>query len=154
MKKKVLYSCLALALGTGAGYATSIFAQAKPETLVKQRQAAMALQSKYFYGQLRLMARGKMPYDATRAARAAGFLEALSQMPWDGFVPSTANVKSAALPAVFSEPAKFKEAQDRLQGESSKLVALIKGGGDEAAVKAQILAVDKTCGGCHDNFRE
>jgi cytochrome c556 len=153
MNKKLLSACIAVAVGAGAGYATSVLAQAKPETLVKQRQAAMTLQGKYHYGQLRLMARGKIPYDASRAARAAGFLDALSQMPWDGFAPSTANVKSAALPAVFSEPAKFKEAQDRLQSETAKLVSVIKTG-DEAAVKAQIGAVDKACGGCHDNFRE
>jgi cytochrome c556 len=27
-------------------------------------------------------------------------------------------------------------------------------GGDEAAVKAQIGAVGKACGGCHDDFRQ
>jgi cytochrome c556 len=26
--------------------------------------------------------------------------------------------------------------------------------GDEAAVKAQLGAVSKSCGGCHDDFRE
>jgi len=151
MNKRLI--TLGLTLVFGAVWSLPAFSQAKPETLVKQRQAAMTLQGKYHYGQLRLMARGKMPYDANRAARAAGFLEALSQMPWDGFAPSTTNVKSAALPAVFSEPAKFKEAQERLQSETAKLVSVIKNG-DEAAVKAQIGAVDKACGGCHDNFRE
>ncbi len=144
---------IGLALTLGAGYSLTAFAQAKPETLVKQRQSAMVLQGKYFYGQLRPMAQGKMPYDASIATRNAGYLDALSKMPWDGFAPSTKDVKSAALPAVFTDTAKYKEAQDRMQGEIAKLVSVAKSGG-EADVKAQILAVDKACGSCHESFRE
>jgi cytochrome c556 len=57
------------------------------------------------------------------------------------------------LPAVYAEPAKFKEAADRLQSEVSKLVTVSKSG-DEAAVKTQLGAVGKACGGCHESFRE
>jgi cytochrome c556 len=127
-------------------------AQVKPEQLVKQRQAAMTLQGKYF-GPLGAMAQGKAAYDAAVVARNAAFLDVLDKMPWDGFAASTKDVKSAALPAVFTDTAKFKEAQDRLQSEVSKLVAVSKSG-DEAAVKAQLGAVGKSCGGCHDDFRE
>ena len=127
-------------------------AQAKPEQLVKQRQAAMTLQGKYF-GPLGAMAQGKAPYDAVVVARNAAFLDALAKMPWDGFAASTKDVKSATLPAAFTDTAKFKEAQDRLESEISKLVSVSKSG-DEAAVKTQIGAVGKSCGGCHENFRE
>jgi len=150
MKKQVVISALALTLG--AGYSLSAFAQAKPEVLVKQRQAAMTLQGKY-WGPLGGMAQGKVPYDAAVVARNVQYLDALAKMPWDGFNPNTKDVKSGALPAVFAEPAKFKEAADHLQTEVSKLVTVSKSG-DEAAVKAQLNAVGKTCGGCHDNFRE
>jgi cytochrome c556 len=136
-----------------AGIMVEAAAQVKPETLVKQRQAAMTLQGKYHYGVLMAMVRGRMPYDAKRVAQSAAYLDVLSQLPWDGFDPSTANVKSGALPAIYKEPAKFKEAQTRLRSEVEKLVATAKGG-DEAAVKAQIQAVDKACGGCHESFRE
>lgn len=127
-------------------------AQAKPEQLVKQRQAAMTLQGKY-WGPLGAMAQGKAPYNAELVRHNAAFLDALSKMPWDGFAASTKDVKSAALPAVYTDTAKFKEAQDRLQSEISKLVSVSKSG-DEAAVKTQLGAVGKTCGGCHENFRE
>jgi cytochrome c556 len=40
----------------------------------------------------------------------------------------------------------------RLEHEASKLVAVSKSG-DESAVKAQIGAVGKVCGSCHDDFR-
>jgi len=127
-------------------------AQVKPEVLVKQRQSAMTLQAKYF-GPLNGMAQGKVPYNASVVARNAGYLEVLTKMPWDGFDPRTKGEKTAALPAVFTDTAKFKEAQERLQGEAAKLVSASKGG-DEDAVKAQIRAVGKTCGGCHEDFRE
>ena len=127
-------------------------AQVKPETLVKQRQAVMTLHGKYM-GPLGRMAQGREPYNAAIAARNAGFLDVLSKMPWDGFDPSTKDVKSRALPAVFSEPAKFKQAADRYQGEVAKLVAATKGG-DEAAVKSAIGAVGKACAGCHDDFQQ
>ena len=150
MNKRLI--SIGLALTLGAGYSLAAFAQAKPETLVKQRQAAMTLQGKY-WGPLGGMAQGKVPYDATVVARNAGYLDALSHMPWDGFNTSTKDVKSQALPAVYTDTAKFKEAQDHFQSEVSKLVAISKGG-DEAAVKAQLGATGKTCGGCHENFRE
>lgn len=151
MNRKVL--CTGMALALGAGYVLEALAQVKPEVLVKQRQSALTLMGKYFYTQLRPMAQGKIPYDASVVARNVGFLDALTQMPWDGFDPSTANEKSGALPAVYKEPAKFKEAQDRLRSEIAKLVSISKSG-DEAAIKAQILAVDKACGSCHENFRQ
>ena len=150
MNKALLSAGLALMLG--AGYSLTASAQVKPETLVKQRQSAMTLIGKY-WGPLGGMAQGKVPYDAAIVARNAGYLEALDKMPWDGFAASTKDVKSAALPAVFTDTAKFKEASDRLQSEVAKLVAVAKGG-DEGAVKAQLGAVGKSCGGCHETFRE
>ncbi|MBI5910354.1 MAG: cytochrome c [Betaproteobacteria bacterium] len=136
----------------GLAISATAAAQAKPEQLVKQRQAAMTLQGKYF-GPLGAMAQGKAPYNAELVRHNAAFLDVLAKMPWDGFAASTKDVKSATLPAVFTDAAKFKEAQDRLQSEISKLVSVSKSG-DEAAVKAQLGAVGKSCGGCHENFRE
>src|SRR5919201_6151888 len=152
MKKSGLAALVALALGAAAGAA---LAQVKPEVLVKQRQAVMTLQGKYF-GPLAAMAQGKAPYNADVVRRNAGFLDNLSRMPWDGFDPSTKDVKgikTGALPAVFNEPDKFRQAADRLQQETSKLYEVSRSS-DEAAVKDQIGAVLKACNGCHDNFRE
>jgi cytochrome c556 len=147
--RTIVLAAIGLAIGVTHAAAQ---AQVKPETLVKQRQAVMTLHGKYL-GPLARMAQGRLPYDANIAARNAAFLETLSKMPWDAFEPSTKNVKSNALPEVFSEPAKFREAQERYQTEVSKLVAVAKGG-DEAAVKAQIGAVVKACNACHDNFQK
>jgi cytochrome c556 len=147
MKMSLLAAGLAVAVMSGEA-----LAQAKPEVLVKQRQAAMTLQGKYF-GPLAGMAQGRVPYDAKIVQRNAGFLDNLSRMPWDGFADSTKDVKSAALPAIWSDAAKWSEAADRFQSEASKLYAISRSG-DEAAVKAQIGAVGKACGGCHESFRQ
>jgi cytochrome c556 len=150
MNKRLLLTGLAFALA--AGVAQTTFAQVKPEILVKQRQAAMTLQAKYF-GPMAGMAQGKVPYNAETVAFNAALLDALSRMPWDGFAESTKGVKSAALPAVWSEGAKFKEAQETFQNAVQGLVKVSRGG-DEASQKAAIGGVGKACGGCHQNFRE
>jgi cytochrome c556 len=151
MNKKLLYSCLAIAMGAGTGFATFVMAQAKPDVLVKQRQAVMTLQGKYF-GPLNAMAQGKAPYNVETVRRNAGFLDNLSRMPWDGFNPITKDEKTAALPAVYNDRAKFDETASRHENEVSRLVAVSRSG-DEAAVKAQITAVGKVCGACHNDFR-
>jgi cytochrome c556 len=152
MNKRLLLTGLAIALG--AGLSQAAFSQVKPEILVKQRQAAMTLQGKYF-GPLAGMAQGKVPYNADTVAYNSALLDALSRMPWDGFAPASkdAQVKTAALPAIWSEPAKFQEAQENFHKAIEGLVAVSRGS-DEAAQKAAIGAVGKACGGCHQNFRE
>ena len=150
MRKMLLAAGLAAALG--AGYTLNAFAQVKPETLVKQRQSAMTLVGKY-WGPLGGMAAGRVPYDANIVARNAGYLEVLSKLPWDGFDASTQNEKSAALPEIWKDPTKFKAAADTMQGEITKLVAAAKGG-NEAAIKAALGDTGKSCGGCHNTFRQ
>ena len=142
---------VAVAAALGAGFAQGAYAQAKPEVLVKQRQAVMTLQGKYF-GPMAGMAQGKIPFNAAVVQRNAGFLDNLSRMAWDGFDASTRNEKTKALPAVFDDAAGFKAAAGRLENEAAKLVALSRSG-DEAAVKAQIGAIGKACGACHNDFR-
>jgi len=151
MKKTILSS--ALALTVGMGYSIGALAQAKPEVQVKQRQAAMTLIGKY-WGPLNGMRQGKVPFNADVAARNAGFLEALSKMPWDTFGANTKDTtaKTKALPAIWENPDKFKEAQQHLMDAANKLAAVSKG--DEEGFKAAAGALGKTCGGCHNDFRQ
>lgn len=149
MRKNLVATGVALALGVGA--VTAAFAQAKPDVLVAQRQAAMKLQSKYL-GPIGGMLKGSMPYDADIVARNATFLENLARMPWDGFEPSTSALKSAAKPEVYKDVAKFKAAAETLEAETSKLGAAARAR-DQAGVKATFGGVAKACGSCHDTFR-
>ena len=148
MKKTLVAADVVVALGAVGG---SALAQVKPDVLVKQRQSAMTLIGKYF-GPLGGMAQGRTPFDAKLVLRNANYLNALAQMPWDGFDPGTKDVKSAARPEVWTDAGKFKESAERHQSEVGKLQSTAQGG-DEGAIKAQIGAVGKACGACHDNFR-
>jgi cytochrome c556 len=149
MKIKLLAAGIGMVLSMGM--AAESFAQSRPATVVRQRQAAMLLQSKYF-DTLGPMMQGKVPYDAALVARNAAYLDVLSNMAWDGFTPATQEEKSRALPEVFSKPAEFKQAQDNLRSAVTKYVAATKGG-SEQTVKAAWGEVDKSCRTCHDNFR-
>lgn len=149
---KNMVGMIVLAFALCMAPALAAWSQVKPEIQVKQRQAAMTLQGKYF-GPLGGMAQGKVPYKAETVARNAAYLDVLSKMPWDGFDPGTAALKSAALPAVYSDNAKFKKAAETMQAAVAKLVSVSKSG-DETTVKAAIGALGKSCGACHDEFRE
>src|SRR5882672_7673013 len=150
MRIKLLAAAVALAALGGASL--EALAQAKPDVLVKQRQAAMTLQGKYL-GPIGAMMKGAAPYNADIVARNATFLENLSRMPWDGFDASTQGEKSKAKPDVYKEPAKFKAAYELLETETSKLGAAARAK-DEAGVRASFGGVAKACGNCHDSFRE
>lgn len=150
MKMKVLMGAIALALGAGGSLQAS--AQVKPETLVKQRQAVMTLQGKYF-GPIGAMVQGKIPYDAAIVTRNAGYLEALSKMPWDGFQAGTAEVKDTdAKPEIYKDADKFRSDAQKLETEAGKLAAAARSG-DQNAVKAAFGEVGKACKSCHDDFR-
>jgi len=148
VKKIIVAAGAVLALGM---FAESAFAQAKPDQLVRQRQAAMTLIGKY-WGPIAGMASGKVPYNADVVARNATYLENLAQMPWDGFHESTKGEKSRLLPEAFSNKAKLDDYAQRLQAETAKLAQAARAK-DEAGVKAQFGNVGKVCGACHDDFR-
>ena len=142
---------VAAAVAIGVSIAGNALAQAKPDVLVKQRQAVMTLQGKYF-GPIAGMATGKAPYNAEVASRSATYLENLAQMAWDGFHESTKGEKSRALPAIWEQKAKFDQYAQQLQAETAKLGQAARAK-DEAGVKQQFQTVLKSCNGCHDDFR-
>ena len=150
MNMKFVAAGLALALGVG--FTVDAVAQGKPETMVKQRQAAMTLQAKYF-GPLGAMAQGKAPYNASVVARNAGYLEILTKLAWDGFAPETANVKSRALPEIYKDTAGFNAEIEKLQAGVAKLVAAAKSS-NESAAKAATGDIGKVCGSCHKKYRQ
>ncbi len=149
MRIKLLAAAVTVALGA---FASQAFAQAKPDVLVKQRQAAMTLQGKYL-GPIGAMLKGNIPYNADIVARNATFLENLARMPWDGFDPSTRGEKSRARPEVFTDGPKVKAAIDAFEDATAKLGAAARAK-DEAGVRAAFGPVAKACGGCHDSYRE
>lgn len=150
MKKKLL--ALVLGASLGAGYSMYVVAQAKPDVLVKQRQAAMTLQGKYL-GPIGAMLKGAVPYNADVVARNATYLESLSQMPWDGFTPETQGEKSKAKPELYKDGAKVQQMIADFQAATARLGAAARAK-DEAGVRAAFGPVAKACGSCHDAYRE
>jgi len=152
MKKRLLLAGLALALGTG--YTLTAFSQVKPEIMVKQRQAAMTLQGKYF-GPMAGMGRGQGSLQ--RGHRRVQLIDA--RRPEQDAVgrfrrEHQGRERENRRPAGDLERRRqVQGAQDNFQKAVQALVAVSRGG-DEAGQKAAIGAVGKACGACHQDFRE
>ncbi len=64
-----------------------------------------------------------------------------------------AGVKTQALPTIWTDPAAFAVAQNRMVAAAAALDAAADTG-DMAAVGAQMRNVGEACKGCHEKFRE
>lgn len=124
----------------------------KPEDAVKYRKAALTVMANQF-GRIGAMANGRAPFDAKVAADSAAIVETMSKLPWDGFVAGTDKGDTRALPAIWTEQAKFKEGADKLQAETARLNAAAKTGNLDA-IKTAFGAVGQSCKACHDAYRK
>ena len=124
---------------------------AKPEDAIKYRQSALFVMSQHF-GRLGAMANGRIPFDAKVAADNADIVADMSKLPWAGFMPGTDKGNTKAKPEIWTEQAKFKEYNDKLQAETTKLAAASKTGNLDS-LKTAFAATADTCKACHDAFR-
>lgn len=147
-------SLVALILAASAvTFATPSMAQfAKPESAVKYRQSAMTVMATHF-GRLGAMANGKVPFDAKEASESAAIVEFMSKLPWAGFVEGTDKVgNTKALPEIWSQSAKFKEASEKLMAETAKLNVAAKAGTLDS-LKGAFGSAGGACKSCHDSFQ-
>jgi cytochrome c556 len=124
----------------------------KPEDAVKYRQSVMTVQS-FHLGRLAAIVNGRVPFDAKVAQEHAAVLETVTKLAWVGYGQETEKVKSRSKPEIWMEAAKFKQAQDQLMGEVSKLNVAAKTGNLDQ-IKASFGNVAGSCKACHDAFRE
>ncbi|MGH8803836.1 MAG: c-type cytochrome [Polaromonas sp.] len=125
---------------------------AKPEDAIKYRQSAMFVMSQHV-ARIGAMTSGKAPFDATVAADNAAIVADMSKLPWAGFVPGTdSGGNTKAKPEIWTEPAKFKENNEKLMAETAKLAAAVKTGNLDN-LKTAFGATADTCKACHDTFR-
>jgi cytochrome c556 len=99
------------------------------------------------------MVRGEQPWNQQAAHQAAMTLNNNSKQIPSLFPQGSGQetgVKTAALPTIWQNKADFDAKAKAMEAETAKLVAA----NDEAAVKAQFPNVGKTCGGCHENYRQ
>jgi cytochrome c556 len=122
---------------------------ATPEAAIKHRQAALKEMQQNF-GRVAGMANGRFPFDATEAAEKSAKAAELIKLPWSGFGPGTEGGK--AKPEIWKEQARFKEYQDAVISEMSKLAATAKTGNLDS-IKVAAGATAAACKTCHDAFR-
>lgn len=143
---------LALALVFGTLSAPAFAQFQKPEDAVKYRKGALTVMANHF-SRIGAMANGRVPFDAKVAAESAAIVETMSKLPWEGFVAGTDKGDTAALPAIWTEQAKFKEGSDKLQTATAQLAAAARTGNLDS-VKTAFGATAQTCKACHDAFRK
>ena len=88
---------------------------------------------------------------ATSARQIAGDLRQVRGLFPAGSGPA-AGIKTKALPAIWSDHAKFDALNAAATVEADKLVAVMRGG-DAAAIRVQAKALGGTCQTCHQQFR-
>lgn len=147
--KKMMLTAIALVTSAMSFSATAQFA--KPEDAVKYRKSVFTVTATHF-GRMGAMASGKAPFDAKIAAENAEIVANMAKLPWSAFGDGTDTAETKAKPEVWKQAGKFKEAADKLQSESVKLVAATKTG-KEDVFKTAFTATAATCKSCHDDFK-
>jgi cytochrome c556 len=123
----------------------------KPEDAVKYRQSALSVMGTHF-GRIGAMVNGRAPFDAKAAQDSASIVVTMSSLPWPAFTQNTEALKTRALPEIWKEGAKFKEASEKMQAEVVKLDAAAKTGNLDT-IKAAFGAAGGSCKNCHDSFQ-
>jgi cytochrome c556 len=141
-----------LAIALALAYAAPASAQfAKPEDAVKYRQSALFVMAQHF-GRIGAMVNGRVPYDAKAANENAEIVADMAKLPWAGFAAGTDKISQKAKPEIWTEQAKFKEHNEKLVGETGKLLAAAKTNNLDN-LKTAFGSTAAACKACHDNFR-
>ncbi|MBM3566722.1 MAG: cytochrome c [Alphaproteobacteria bacterium] len=144
--KIALAAGVCLVAAAGAAYA-----QNNEQNLLKYRQGIMRAVA-FQNGPLNAFAKGEAPWSPAIAQRAVN-LAALSVIAGDVFPPAGKDIPNTdAKPEIWLDPDGFKKSMTAFQTEAAKLADLARAGNADG-VKAQVAAVGKTCGGCHDTYR-
>ena len=137
---------LVLSLGGGVASAQT------PQQAIAFRKGSMQVQQWHLARVLVPMIKGQRPFDAAVYLRAMTTIEVLSGSIGDGYIPGSETGETRALPEVFKDPAGFRAAVERFQGEAKRAVAVARSG-DEKAMRSEVVEMIKACEGCHERFR-
>lgn len=149
----------AIAVVTSLAVTTSAVAQEaksskQAERAAESRQAVYGLLGSNM-GPLGAMAKGKIPFDAKAVEKYALRINQLSLMIEDYMRTNTSafKVSGDALKDIWEKPEAFDKRTTALVLASANLMKVAKSG-EESAIKKAIGGVGKSCGGCHNEFRE
>ena len=150
-----------LAITVAASLVVATASMAQPASSEKHAVYVTELRQSIFkllgsnMGALGAMAKGKIPVDTAVAERNATRINQLSLMIADYSRTDTSkfDVKTEALAKIWQDSEHYAKDIDKLTVASATLIAAAQSK-DEGAIKKAISGVGKTCGGCHDDFKE
>lgn len=154
MNSKQLVCCF-LSIGISAGASVVVADEdLDPKAVIEARQSALRDIGAAFkaIGDELKKATPSLPSVRQHAKQ----IDDLSRRQGSWFPAETgpdSDVITAAKAEIWQQPAQFKAQQAEFAAQASKL-AKTAAGSDAAAIKAQWLALGKTCKGCHEGFRE
>lgn len=148
-----VFACIAATAALVAFAAPASAQFAKPEDAIKYRQSALTVMANHF-GRIGAMVNGRVPFDAKVAADNAEIVSDMSKLPWAAFGPGTdkGSIPTRAKAEIWTEQAKFKDLNEKLVVETTKLAAAAKTGNADT-LKAAFGATGAACKACHDNYQ-
>jgi len=152
MKNRVfLRAAAACALLTTAPAA--VFADEDENPAIAYRESMMTLIGHNF-GPMQQTLEGKIPWDDARMAAWGKDLAALAGLnQMRGFPEGSDKGDTHAKPEIWKNMDDFRKKMEDFQLEAAKL-GKVAAGGDRKAIEEQIKATGKTCGSCHDDYKE
>lgn len=139
-------ACLLTAV-VGSGWAEP----SKFEEPIRYRRAVMTM-IKWHVDRIAPMVKNPQAFNRDEVLRNATYIEFLSKVSGDGFVPGSHEGDTKALPEIWKDWSRFKSLGERFQAEATKLREVARTG-DAAAVKSQLSETNKVCKNCHDDFK-
>ena len=152
MIKYLSFAAVGVALAFGVAVQGDSAGAAEPFAKeIKARKAVMQVQA-FNIGILGAMAKGSMPYDAKKAQTAANNLNAVVNLNNSAMWPKGSDVtalgkRTRAKPEAWTQYPKVAEQSKLLKQAAAKMAAAAGSGLD--AVKANMRAIGRSCGGCH-----
>lgn len=145
---------LAAIIGTSTLLASgTVAAQVKPEEVIKFRQSVYTVIG-WHVRPMGDMVKGQIPYDQAEFLRNAGIVAKMSTVAPHAFpAGSDTGAKTRAKPEIWSDAAGFKKVMDNFQAEAAKMAEVAKTATSVDQVRGQFGALGKSCGACHDNYR-
>jgi cytochrome c556 len=146
---------IAAALLTAAAGSAVAQQAPKPEQLIKWRQSAFQVVA---WNSGRIKASLDGAYNKEQVVKAASVIAAIANSGLGSLFPAGTETgkgwhDTTVKPEFFTNTAKAAEHGGEFAKESRELVRLASSGADAAAVKDQFGKLQKTCKGCHDDFR-
>jgi len=144
-----------IAAAIGLGVLSAPLVQADPmKDAIKYRKSAMTV-TKYNFGMMADMVKGKIPFDKAKFAKMAETVHYMSTLVPDEFPKGSDALAGTteAKDAVWSEPEKFKKHIAKFQKTSAALAKAAKNASGKSDIVAAFKDVGGSCKSCHDDFK-